>query len=364
MVGGSDSYAHAFLYSSYRKSDSSFLGKTARLVRYHGEDETKVVAFYFARMLDSYHEEVRRKRNAYAIFWGVVFLFAVLLYMFFQGYYFSVQVGFERLIHGGSSQVTTSTGANDAVLKSFGIISMRVDPTPATMTVNGLPYQNGDKRIYDYGAYTMDIQNPGYLPIAIKIELSRLNPFYLNTVRLLEVPRETRFPETLRSIETLNGFAIAETFSGSFLYITAPYSGSGTPLGTSASGGILSSSLKNLGEGYFTGSGKIWSLDTTGKLIPTTLFSQESTKNTLCPEVKMIRGDMYCSKTGVFLTGKYKDLKEKIIEANPEFIRTESSIIRLGGTFFNSSTPITNSVSFSGASSLINYKDRLLVLNS
>jgi hypothetical protein len=50
-------------------------------------------------MIESYQEEVYKKRNAHAIFWGFVFAFALLLYMFFQGYYFSIQVGFEKLLH-------------------------------------------------------------------------------------------------------------------------------------------------------------------------------------------------------------------------------------------------------------------------
>ena len=54
-------------------------------------------------MLDSYHDEVRKTRNARALFWGVVFIFAVLLFMFFQGYYFSMRVGFEKLLQQNST---------------------------------------------------------------------------------------------------------------------------------------------------------------------------------------------------------------------------------------------------------------------
>ena len=52
-------------------------------------------------MLDSFYEEIQRKRNSYRIFWVIVIVFAVLLYMFFQGYYFSVRLGFEKLLEAG-----------------------------------------------------------------------------------------------------------------------------------------------------------------------------------------------------------------------------------------------------------------------
>ena len=52
-------------------------------------------------MLDSFHEEIRRKRRSYQIFWVIVIVFATLLYMFFQGYYFSIRLGFEKLLQAG-----------------------------------------------------------------------------------------------------------------------------------------------------------------------------------------------------------------------------------------------------------------------
>ena len=108
-------------------------------------------------MLERYHEEVARKKNAYRIFWCIVLVFAVLLYMFFQGYYFSMQVGFEKLLHVGSQTPYAYTGSNDSVVKPFGIINIKVDPTPNLLTINDQKYQNGDKSIFDYGDYTIEI---------------------------------------------------------------------------------------------------------------------------------------------------------------------------------------------------------------
>ncbi len=64
------------------------------------------------------------------------------------------------------------------------------------------------------------------------------------------------------------------------------------------------------------------------------------------------------------LTGKYKGLREKIIEATPALIRTSSNLIRVGGTFFNSSTPIPSNISLSGSSTLVDLKGRTLLQNN
>jgi hypothetical protein len=83
-----------------------------------------------------------------------------------------------------------------------------------------------------------------------------------------------------------------------------------------------------------------------------------------CETPKMIGGDVFCVNSQSFLTGKYQNLKEPILEATPDFIRTSSMIIRLGGSFFNSSTPITRNVVFSGSTSLASYKNEPVLINN
>ena len=165
-------------------------------------------------MLQNYQEEVRHKRNAHRIFWCVVFGFAFLLYMFFQGYYFSVQVGFQALFH---SATHSSTGtSSEQVVRSFGIVNIQVDPNPNVLTINNLPYQNGDKSIFDYGEYRIDIEHPEYVPIHIKTVLNKQNPFYINIIRLLKTPKATELPKYFESVETLsNGKYLVNTLSGS-----------------------------------------------------------------------------------------------------------------------------------------------------
>lgn len=117
--------------------------------------------------------------------------------------------------------------------------------------------------------------------------------------------------------------------------------------------------VQSLGEGFFTVKNKIYTLNTDGLLVNDETFKSVP----LCSEAKMIYSEIYCPSNKKFITGKYKDLRDTILEVNSDFIRTESSFIRLGRTLFNSSTPIPSSVTFSGSSKLFFYKDKQVILN-
>ena len=162
--------------------------------------------------------------------------------MFFQGYYFNINLGFKKLLHVGSPIIVSQSGAitdPESILKSFGIINLRVTPESSVITINGLPYKNGDKQIFDYGKYTLDVQNPGYLPIKISVELSKNTSFYLNTIQMLKLSEPKKALEPLISI-TKNGLAhIAMTESGRYRILTSPY-GSGSDIA------IMNTSIDNL----------------------------------------------------------------------------------------------------------------------
>jgi hypothetical protein len=60
--------------------------------------------------------------------------------MFFQGYYFNIHLGFEKLLHVGSPVPVQIVGSaplqSEGILKSFGIINLRVSPEPSSMSIN------------------------------------------------------------------------------------------------------------------------------------------------------------------------------------------------------------------------------------
>lgn len=182
-------------------------------------------------MIESYQEEVYKKRNAHAIFWGFVFVFAMLLYMFFQGYYFSIEVGFEKLLHvkngTSSEQIDPNTGVGEQFIKKFGIISLQVNPGPQTLTINEKTYQNGNKQLLDYGKYLLQANQNGYLPITLSIELSQENPFYLNTVNMIREPVESEFNLLVEKIEKIGTHFIVQD-NKKDIYVLESLFGSGT----------------------------------------------------------------------------------------------------------------------------------------
>lgn len=315
-------------------------------------------------MLDSYHEEVRKKRNNHAIFWGVVFVFWILLFMFFQGYYFSISVWFEQLLHK-NSQSEPKPPLNQ-ILKSFGIVNLKVSPTPKIFTLNNEPYTNGDNKFVDYGEYELKVEEPGYIPLTLNINLSRNHAFYLNTIRLFKNPNEKIFERPTQKIEKLGAGFLSFESSGK-IFQHPIYTSTGRLINSAmirtSSWEIIKKNIEweitSLGEGYFIYQNKVHLLNLEG-----ILTEDETFRNiTPCEEAKIVHGHIYCPKAKKFLTGKYKDLREKILEVNYQFIRTEFSLIRLWGSMFNSSTPLTSNANFTGESKLIAYEGRQVILN-
>lgn len=66
-------------------------------------------------MLESYYEEIARKKRAARIFWLVVFIFAGFLFFFFQGYYPDIQF---RLSSVGSGTFS-GEGNQRVTIRSF-----------------------------------------------------------------------------------------------------------------------------------------------------------------------------------------------------------------------------------------------------
>ena len=78
-------------------------------------------------MLETYQQEISRKRKAARIFWLIVFLFAGFLYFFFQGYYPAIDFSFRQLrLH----DVNLPKEPRD-LIRSFGIINVSVKPADA-----------------------------------------------------------------------------------------------------------------------------------------------------------------------------------------------------------------------------------------
>ena len=162
-------------------------------------------------MFESYQLEVIKKRRAARIFWVIVFFFAFFLYFFFQGYYPDVRVGLQRIFsESGSENWSGST----ELIRSFGIINVRTIPADATISLGSGGYINNEKRMSDYGDYTMNIEKTNYLSNQLAFRIDREKPFFIEKISLLPIPTYQKVPWAIDAYGLGNGIVLVETASG------------------------------------------------------------------------------------------------------------------------------------------------------
>lgn len=155
-------------------------------------------------MLDSYFEEVRKKRRKNLIFWILVFIFAIGLYFFFQGKYISINIGSQNIFSQNIDSLSekTSTGVLETEktsenpifsLHSFGIVNVKVFPRDSHIFLNDKPYINDSKPRVDYGKYTLKMNHDDYISGEMNFEISDEKAFYIDDVVLLKRPEYSVF---------------------------------------------------------------------------------------------------------------------------------------------------------------------------
>lgn len=166
-------------------------------------------------MLESYQLEILRKRRVARIFWLIVFICSWFLYFFFQGYYPDVRVGLRHIFSetGSKTDYTSSD-----LIRSFGIINVRSIPTDAIMLLGSGAYGNNEKRMSDYGDYSMTIEKSGYIKNSMKFIIDREKPFFIEKISLFPNPTYKKLEKisTIYPIEK-NGEYLAQTLSGNIL---------------------------------------------------------------------------------------------------------------------------------------------------
>jgi hypothetical protein len=136
---------------------------------------------------------------------------SISLYFFFQGYYPDVRVGLRHIFSESGSE--NSSGSSD-LIRSFGIINVRTTPIDANIILGGGVYGNNEKRMSDYGEYTMSIEKSGFLWNSLQFKIDREKPFFIEKIVLLPTPTYEK-NEKIQNIYSLNdGEFLIRTASG------------------------------------------------------------------------------------------------------------------------------------------------------
>jgi hypothetical protein len=188
-------------------------------------------------MLESYNQEIIRKRRASRIFWLLVFSFATFLYFFFQGYYPSVNLSWKEYFSSGELR----TIEREDLVRSFGIINIRVIPWDARILLSWEDLGNDEKKMVSYGKYRLSIGKPGYVQDWIDFSIDRETPYYIDEVSLIPQAVYTKGDSDISWISKISDDSwIAETGSGKILYDE-----------TFSSGKVVEPLGVHIGEGYY-----------------------------------------------------------------------------------------------------------------
>ncbi len=194
-------------------------------------------------MLESYYEEIARKKRAARIFWLIVFIFAGFLFFFFQGYYPDIRLWLTSIGSG------TISGENQRVsIRSFWIINIKVSPENLDLRLNTLPYGNNEKKIVDYGDYAFTVSGEGYLPWNFTFSIDNEKPYYIDLLTIIEKPRYSRFATPVDQVARISEDVwIIGNNSGMTLYEWGFLTGTV----------ISKKQFSHIGEWYFLSGGKI-----------------------------------------------------------------------------------------------------------
>ncbi len=184
-------------------------------------------------MIESYQLEIIRKRRSARVFWLIVLVCATMLYFFFQGYYPDVRLGLKRIL--SDSDTHTSSWVSD-LIRSFGIINVKVTPADATITLGSGSYSNNEKRMSDYGEYMMSVSREGYVWAMLPFEIDREKPFLIEKLSLLPTPRYTLLDTASGHLALGKNSYLIQTsnryiYSGASLRSPINYTGSLTSIG-------------------------------------------------------------------------------------------------------------------------------------
>ncbi|MDD2515741.1 MAG: hypothetical protein PHF46_01550 [Candidatus Gracilibacteria bacterium] len=274
-------------------------------------------------IIKSYQDEIKSKRREKSVFWFVVFLFTAYLFTFFQGYNINFSLiqeyvykisKVENLKRYLSSPTDTFKRAE--LLKPFGIIKIYTVPDPDSIIVDGKPYNNGAKVIYNLGYYDVNIIKKGYISVDLGIVLGKNNQFYSNIINLLKSTQYTRISEDFDEISNFDGIYLSrskkdgkfkvfdENFKLKKLFVT---------------------DYNYIGYKYFSYNNFIYYYDVE-KAVLKPIISRETGVYVSCSNFNLFNRSLFCYDNMKLLTDNNVNKKEKIQYINNNVIITEKYI--------------------------------------
>lgn len=280
-------------------------------------------------MLETYYEEIARKRRQRRIFWIVVWLLASFLYLFFQGYYPYVRIDLGQFFESQEEP------AKPQVVRAFGIINVRTSPAPdrivvSSPTIGEKNIPNDDKGFFDFGTYSVKVEKEGYVPVSLEVALDKANSFSISALELFRNPEPAEFPIPVEWAESLGGGKL----------LVREKAGTG---GISASGSVyrvLDSKLstvssfrtdaRHIGGGYFEKKGAVLAYDETSGLTPVRPKTGSGiVASAVCENAVLVGSDIRCPKTGLSFAPHETSLADRFLGSAGRAVYTEQETLRV-----------------------------------
>lgn len=174
------------------------------------------------------------------------------------------------------------------MIRSFGIINVRTTPQEASIYLGSGTYTSNEKRMSDYGDYTMHITESGYLSNTMDFRIDREKPFFIEKVSLLPKPIYRKLQKSNELYQVTDNTYIIRTASG-LIWSGATMTGRVN----------YSGSLDQIGGVYFmTNRGVLrWSTD---KFLIADQYIQDYVET--CPHVEWVSGLFSCPQVHSLLT--------------------------------------------------------------
>lgn len=146
-------------------------------------------------MIETYFEEVKRKKRNARIFWLITLIISMVFYFFFKGYYISIDVDLKNFFLEKNTTQTwvqnTLTWANSSIVSvnSFGIIHIKTIPQDSEIYINNeKKYISSEKFFTDYGDYFVDFSKEWFLSGSLNFNINSQKNFYINEIFLQKNP--------------------------------------------------------------------------------------------------------------------------------------------------------------------------------